>query len=667
MKSKLPNININKKYIRLEIRPKNEIEGAKFIKTNRKFNINKRRINNEFEKISTKFNFNRHNNVKSIDLNAVVDHRPKKLKELNTSQSNLSKKNNKTISNQIKQSFSTKKYLKHNSSAKFLLTNSILNRLYQSPEEIDEIEKYEYYDKIEKTKSYLNFLKKEKEVTPKDSENNSVFNDSKINLKNRGEKKVFNNLMKTKQSIYDLIYLFNPKNMIKLWHKFKNKDLFEKYIIKRFIKEKKKQLEEKKIINTEARNILIILDGDIIINEKYIRGFFMEIPSSKEIKLLNNEQRKSIYNNILKRGEDYFKTKKHLINIFSPEKQYISDLIEIEDNFDFLYISSKMVCLGAQIITTRPLMALYDNEFKNDMKEYMEKMKEMEKEKEELLLKEKLKYKKHKIKKIIPGIRPKYERYKPHYSFADGENNIENIDYIIYSDDEERKESKGKKILKNCYLKNDFFLYLNENDINKKTIELKKNLNFTASYNLRENFKKFNPSFESLLQRYKKEIYHQLKIDPKIFIVDPIDAKINSHNLEFPNDKLTKLYMPRKQKKVNLINYQKKYLKKTPKYKIAINDHFYHNMNRNISKYYNPFILYNIPKLLSEYNNFTRKRLFELYSKYKDLITMSYAKHKSKYILQNGVDFEVWKISQTKKKNSQLNYIIKLIEEIFIF
>ena len=230
MKSKLPNININKKYIRLEIRPKNEIEGAKFIKTNRKFNINKRRIN-EFEKISTKFNFNRHNNVKSIDLNAVVDHRPKKLKELNTSQSNLSKKNNKTISNQIKQSFSTSKYLKHNSSAKFLLTNSILNRLYQSPEEIDEIEKYEYYDKIEKTKSYLNFLKKEKEVTPKDSENNSVFNDSKINLKNKGEKKVFNNLMKTKQSIYDLIYLFNPKNMIKLWHKFQNKDQFEKYII----------------------------------------------------------------------------------------------------------------------------------------------------------------------------------------------------------------------------------------------------------------------------------------------------------------------------------------------------------------------------------------------------------------------------------------------------
>ena len=43
-------------------------------------------------------------------------------------------------------------------------------------------------------------------------------------------------------------------------------------------------------------------------------------------------------------------------------------------------------------------------------------------------------------------------------------------------------------------------------------------------------------------------------------------------------------------------------------------------MNRNISKYYNPFILYNIPKLLSEYKNFTRKRLFELYAKYKDII-----------------------------------------------
>ena len=664
MESKLPLININKKYIRLKLKPKKGIEETKLFKPSSKFTIHKRSFK-ELERSVRKSHLFRFSNVKSIDLNTLVINNPKNLKELSISQPHLPQKNYKTTSNQMKQTYSTNKYLQQSSSAKFLLTNSLLSKLYQSPNEMDEIEKFEYYDKIEKTKPYQNFLKKEKEITPKDSVNNSFLNDSKINHKRKSEKDIFKNLVNSRQTIYELLYLFNPKNMIKLWPKFKNKELFEKYIIEKYIKEKKKHLEDKNILNPEVRNIFIILDGDIIINEKYIKGFFMEIPYSKEIKLLNNEQKKKIFNNILKKGENNFKTKKPLANIFSPEKQYISDLSEIKDDFDYLYISSSTVCLGVSVITTRPLMVVYENEFKNYLKENIEKMKEIENMKEQLLLKKKSKYKKHKIKKTIQGIRPKYEIYKPHYSFADGEDDIENVDYIIYSDDEERKKSMGKKILKNCYLKNDFFLYLNENDVKKKTTELKKNLNFTSSYNLRENFKKFNPNFDSLLQRYKKEIHRQLKVDPKIFKVDPIDSNINSHNLEFPNDRLTKLYKSRqKQKKINFQTYQQKYLKKNPKYKISLNDHFYYNMNRNISKYYNPFILYNIPKLLSEYKNFTRKRLFELYAKYKDLITMSYAKHKNKFILQNGVDFETfWKCMETFS-NEKKEFANKLYNQI---
>ena len=56
---------------------------------------------------------------------------------------------------------------------------------------------------------------------------------------------------------------------------------------------------------------------------------------------------------------------------------------------------------------------------------------------------------------------------------------------------------------------------------------------------------------------------------------------------------------------------------KDPKY---THDPFYHNLARDVNKYYNPLILYNIPKLLKEFKNFTRKRIYELYSKYKDLI-----------------------------------------------
>ena len=304
-------------------------------------------------------------------------------------------------------------------------------------------------------------------------------------------------------------------------------------------------------------------------------------------------------------------------------------------------------------------MKIYDTDFINKLKENEEKTKE--KKLQEKLFKKKFLNIKHiyKIKEMIYGIRPKYEIYKPHYSFAEGENYLENVDYVIYSDDEERKKSKEKKIFKNCYLKNDFFLYLNENDIKKRTNELKKNLNFTDTYNLKTNYMKFKPNFDNLLERYKKEIYKQLKINPNIFKVDPIEAKINSHNLEFPDNKLNNLYISRKNK--NKRNFQKPIRIKKPKNKygdLIINknideskytyDPFYHNLHRNVSKYYNPLILYNIPKLLKEFKNFTRKRIYELYAKYKDLITMAYSKYKSKFILQNGVDLDTfWRCIDT--------------------
>ena len=641
MKNKLPDININQKYIKLNIKSTINPDEAKLNKINSLFNNNYRKIFIKPEKNKDKFKFSRYTNMKIINLTSLVNQHPKNLRY---PQFLMPKKNLNKSSNSIIKRKTFYKFIPNNSSAKFLSTNSKLNRLSKAPEEIGELEKFEYYDKIERTKSYQNFLKKEKEVIPKDSVDNSFMEDSNEDEKNKDNKRVFLNLMNTRKSVYDLLYLFNPKNMVKLRPKFNNKEQFEKYIIEKFVKEKRQHLEDRKVLNKNVRNIFIILDGDIIINENYIKGFFIELPHLNQIESLNKRQRKLMLNNIIKKSEKNFNTNKPLINIFSPDKQFISDVSEIKENFDYLYVSTSIICLGTSIITTRNLMEIYDNDFRNELKENIEKMKDMEKEREELLFKKQLKQKaKYKVKKVIKGIRPKYERYKPHYSFADGENNLENADYIIYSDDEGRKKSKEKKILKYCYRKNDFFLYLNENDLNKRTLELKKNLKFTETYNLKKNYKKFDPSFETLLKRYKSEIFQQMKINPKIFKVDPIDSKINSHNIEFPEDKLNNLYISRRdQKKIKFRQFHDQYLKKNAKNNKALYDPFYYNMHRNINKYYNPFVLYNIPKLLSEFKNFTRKRLYELYSKYKDLITMSYSKNKSKFILQNGVDFETF-------------------------
>ena len=662
MKSKLPTININQKYIRLKINPKSIYEETKLNKKNT-LNHNNQRINIKYEKIRDKSNFSKHNTMKAISLNRLVHRRPKKL---NISQSYY------PSTNKINKGKPFLRYIPHISSTKMLSTNSLLNRLSPGPEEINELEKFDYYEKIEKTKSYQDFLRKEKEVILKDSINNSFMDDSNINkVENKENKRIFKTIMNPRQSAYDALYIFNPKNLVKLRPKFKKKEQFEKYIIEKYVKEKKKRLEDKSELNKDARNIYIILDGDIIIDENYIKGFFIQIPHYNSIKSLNEDQSTKILKNIIKKSNDFFHTKKPLINLYSPEKQFISEISEIKDNFNFLYVSSNLICLGASLITTRPLMNLYDKDFQIDLKANIEKEKEIERKKAQILFKKKLKPKfDYKIKKVIIGIKPKYEKYKPHYSFTEGEDLIQNIDYITYSDDEERKKSKEKKILKNCYLKNDFFLYLNENDIKKRTSELKKNLNFTETYKLNINYKKFNPNFDSLLQRYKNEIYKQLKINPNIFKVDPIDSKINSHNLEFPNDKLTKLYISRRsQKRINFLRFQSQYLNKSSRGKSSENtkyqyNPFYHSMSRNVNKYYNPFILYNIPLLLSKFKNFSRKKLYELYSKYKDMITLSYSKNKNKYILQNGVDFDTFWKGIDNFSNEKKEFVAKIFNQI---
>ena len=649
-REKLPEIDVNRKYIKLKLKLKEKTEGIKLDKkilfhpNKIKFNLNSL-VNNY------KFKSSKSNNLKSISLTRLAFR--KKLSNININQSFLSRSLSKKSIYNSNQSNNINKNLVHNTSTKFITTKSLLERL--SPGNFDELEKYEYYNKIESSKIYQEFLKKEKEMKHKNKISSSFFEDSFLNTKNKEEEKTIKDVIKQKESIYDSLYLFNPKNMLKLRLKFKKKDEFEKYLIEKFVKNKKNHLENKNELNQNKKNIYIILDGDIIINENHIKGVFIEIPFSRDIKLLNKEQKKLIFTNILKKGRNVFNTKKPLINIFSPDKQYLSNLNEIKESYKYLYVSPNILCFGLSIITTRPMMKIYDTDFINKLKENEEKMKENK------IFKKKFLNIKHiyKIKEVICGIRPKYEKYKPHYSFAEGENYLENVDYVIYSDDEERKKSKGKKILKNCYLKNDFFLYLNEKDIKKRTDELKKNLSFTDTYNIKTNYIKFKPNFDNLLTRYKKEFYKKLKINPNIFKIDPIESKMVSQNLDLPENKLNNIFISRNSQ--NKRSFQKSIRIKKPKnnYTDIIIDKsidkskygynsFYHNLERNVIKYYNPLILYNIPKLLKEFKNFTRERIYELYAKYKDLITMAYSTYKSKFILQNGIDFDTfWRCIET--------------------
>jgi hypothetical protein len=129
------------------------------------------------------------------------------------------------------------------------------------------------------------------------------------------------------------------------------------------------------------------------------------------------------------------------------------------------------MCKSISIIIAPSFISLYNNEYQ----EYLLRIKEINYNKEKMRLNKRQKNK-LKVRNIIRGIKPEFEKLKPHYSFSAGENEIENINYFYYSDDEEKKSVINKDIknyLNNKnFLKNDFFLYLNERETNDKLEQL---------------------------------------------------------------------------------------------------------------------------------------------------------------------------------------------------
>lgn len=636
MISDLPSLNLIKNsQLKLNLKPNsNENETQNNFSRNK--NLDNKLFSKKNYKNKTTNSLDGHNHLKKIGLASLISRKPKLIL-------------NQKVSNE-KQKLKEQKYqfskildrtIVRSSSVKLYPTGSFLKRLTIG--NIDEIQKFKYYKKIEDSKTYQDYLLKERAYIPQESIDNSFiqnYNNFLDTIHNNLKKKSFNY---KRNSVYDMLNPLSKKNTMKIKLKFKNQDKFEKYMIEKFIKNQEKELGKK---DTVKRNIFIMLDGEIIINENDIKGYFYELPNIHDIKVFSEEKKEKILKNILEKSEKEFNRKRRLLTIFSPDKELIFDLKEIKEEYKYLYVSSNIICKGVSLVTNPTFLNMYNNSFKSYLKKeniinHLKKDYQVESY-----------YKKYVFKSngIIQGIKPKYEIYKPHYSFAEGENDIEYEDYIIYSDNEEKKELIKEKISKSCNLKNDFFIYITNKNTEEKLSELKAKLKYSKPFDLRESYKKFICNFDKVIEKYKKKIQKQLGINPKIYEINQIDSKVNSHNLQYPKDQLTKLYINRKNKKP----FKREQLKNS----------FYNTIDKKVSKYYTPFILYNIPKLLSEFKNYTRHRLFEIYTQYKDLIVMSYAKNKNDFILKCGVDFETFWYCVEQLSDEKKKYVEKIYNQI---
>ena len=445
-----------------------------------------------------------------------------------------------------------------------------------------------------------------------------------------------------------------PNSSVKTIHKrktnsnvvknsFKNIDLFSKYLIKRFLGNKRNIAKNLPCDNDIQRNIFIIKSGSIVINKNKIDGTFITIPTRKYLINLKEQKRNILLMNILTNLKEVLKFKKNSINLFSPNKELITDLLDISIKYKFLYASQTIICKGISIVSTPKLSEIYKYEFPIFLKEIKNKLNQTEKQKTKFF----------KIKNIRNGINPNLEKLKPHYSFTNGENEIEYINYMNYSYSKERKEETSKKIPGNISkTKNDFFLYMTNLATKRKIQNLKIKLNYPKEIDLYKDYQDFESNLDKLISKYKIELknklttYQQklLKQFPKYTEIDDV---ISSYNMQNPNSKeLSKLFIKTNSEKTiekkNYINNQN-----------STQAYFYYKLKEKVNKYYPPFIFYNIPKLLNEFKNYTRRKIFEIYIQYKDLITLSYALNKNEFILQNGIDFNTfWKcISELSREN----------------
>ena len=456
----------------------------------------------------------------------------------------------------------------------------------------------------------LGELKRDKDY--QNFENDFIIKDSNTN-----EQKEINSLIFQNEKL---------KKKLKIT-KFKEEEKFCQFIIELFIKKRKNFKNLKK-----NREIFVVLDGNIVMNENEIKGFFMEIPSDKQLKLFDREKRDKIRDKLLMDLKNIFKTKKPFISLFSPQHELIEDILEIKNNYPFIYASQNIICKGISLVYTPAFIRLYHTDFECYFNDTQEKCKKVGKG-----CKKKYNFK---IKRIVKGIKPEFEIYKPHYTFSNGEEELKSEKYYFYSDNDERESSKEEKNFKKCKLKNDFYLSLNDKDLKNKISKLKNHLQFEKSFDLRESYQKFICNFEEILEKYKKELIKKINIRKKKQY-SSIDLQLKSYNLYHPKKKLSNFYI--KETKAKSF--------KLPKLR---NEIFYHNLDKNVNEYYYPFILYNIPKLLIEFKNFTRKKLFEIYIKYKDLISISYAKSKSDFTLSAGVDFDTfWKCMENLSGETQ--------------
>ena len=462
------------------------------------------------------------------------------------------------------------------------------------------------------------------------------------------------------------------------------KDIIEKIkIINYFLSTQPKYKFES--VFRKHRKIFVIIDGTVVFNQEVVRGYFIDIPTSRYLSFIESKkERLEEFYKFLSRCQTIFNYKIPFKNIFLLNGLNVFDLIEIPDSDKAVFISPTNIFRGIHLFwDNNNLEKIKKKDFK------LLKIQECRKARSEF---HRLKYqnnyvkgnrrrsylmfiKKKKIEKKKFKTYIKKKKYLNDQSFTfglsdkilDGEEK-----YFYFSEDEEKVKSKYSNFQKKYPTLLTQLIHFNEHEMKLNIIKVKKKDNkkiekFISKRLDEKTFKGLN----ILMRHYNTLRAKKYKITLHQNMTPVIKKMENNINEEAKG--IFAIYLKKLQlltRKVDGIILDKEKLSENNKKNSLINknirkvnDVTYKSI-RAINKYYPDLISMNIPAVLKTFPKLKRNIFYDIYAQYKTLLTICVCINKDLKLIKKGLDFPTFYNCLPQMRSQGFSLAYKIYETL---
>ena len=462
------------------------------------------------------------------------------------------------------------------------------------------------------------------------------------------------------------------------------KDIIEKIkIINYFLSTQPKYKFES--VFRKHRKIFVIIDGTVVFNQEVVRGYFIDIPTSRYLSFIESKkERLEEFYKFLSRCQTIFNYKIPFKNIFLLNGLNVFDLIEIPDSDKAVFISPTNIFRGIHLFwDNNNLEKIKKKDFK------LLKIQECRKARSEF---HRLKYqnnyvkgnrrrsylmfiKKKKIEKKKFKTYIKKKKYLNDQSFTfglsdkilDGEEK-----YFYFSEDEEKVKSKYSNFQKKYPTLLTQLIHFNEHEMKLNIIKVKKKDNkkiekFISKRLDEKTFKGLN----ILMRHYNTLRAKKYKITLHQNMTPVIKKMENNVNEEAKG--IFAIYLKKLQlltRKVDGIILDKEKLSENNKKNSLINknirkvnDVTYKSI-RAINKYYPDLISMNIPAVLKTFPKLKRNIFYDIYAQYKTLLTICVCINKDLKLIKKGLDFPTFYNCLPQMRSQGFSLAYKIYETL---